>query len=261
VEFVQQLYNAQKRADPGRPAFVNFQGWKPNQYRAYIDAADIVGFDLYPIGGGSPAANIGKWADRARTEVAGRRPIFAIVEGYEGEHVQSMGRQLTPEEVLVQGYIAICHGVHGLFYFFSAAPNYIDPSEAPGPWKGIAQMCREILSAQEGLHRYLVPPSRVVEYPEEHKLLAAGEKSIHYILREAADGAQALITVNDSPGERKGVYLRYDGLPDTEIRVLFEDRTLRSKAGKIYDDFPGYGRHVYLIPAAAARKPAGQKSN
>jgi hypothetical protein len=246
-EFVQSLYVAQKRADPGRPAFVNFQGWKPGQYRRYIDSADVLGFDVYPIGRGKDGAEIAEYTDRLRTEVAGRRAIWAIVEGHEGVHRKAMGRALTPREVLVQGYIAITHGIQGVIFYIDNEAAYIDPSEIPTVWDGMAQAAREV-AGPGGIEPYLVPPGKAIELAGVLDRVRPGNASVHASLHEGPDGSRLLIAVNLAREDQGNVAIRVRDLADGPATVLFEDRTVAATSGTIADRFDGFARHVYRLP-------------
>ena len=247
-EFLQQLYNAQKRRDPARPAFVNFQGWKPGQYRRYLDAADILGFDVYPIGRGKDGAEIAEYTDRLRTEAAGRRAIWAIVEGHEGTHRKQSGRALTPQEVVVQAYVAIVHGIQGVFYYIDNEAAYIDPSEIPGAWEGFRQAAREILGP-DGIEKYLVPPGKTLELAGVGDLVKSENRGVHASLRQGPDGSRVLIAVNLARDGQGTVRLLCRGLPAGPVPVLFENRVVQAQNGVIADAFGGFERHVYRLPA------------
>lgn len=245
-EFVQQLYNAQKRADPKRPAFVNFQGWKPQQYPRYLDAADIVGFDLYPIGQGKTAGPIGVFADRMRDEVKGRRALWAIVEGHEGIHRKKMGRPLTKQETLVQGYMALVHGMQGVFWYIGNEGAYIDPSEIPGVWSGMSQFANEVLG-EDGIEPFLVPPAKAVRLARSGENGLSSNARVHAALFEKKDGSRLLVAVNEGPDPLTDVSLTWPGLSDgIVVEVRFEDREEKIAGGAIADDFQAWERHVYL---------------
>ena len=255
-EFVQQIYNAQRRADQSRPAFVNFQGWKPGQYPRYLDAADIVGFDVYPIGRGESGQAIADFTDRIREEVNGRRAIWAILEAHEGEHRRNLGRQLSAQEVLIQGYIALVHGIQGVFFYIEDGPRYIDPSEIPGPWEGMRRFAREIEDERGGIQRYLVPPGRTIELAGAGRLIQPGHGSVHASLYEAQDGSRILVAVNVDRQPLSSVRIRCEGLgAGADLPVLFEERSVHAEAGFFTDDFEGFARHVYRVQPPRPAQP------
>jgi hypothetical protein len=83
-EFILQLYNLQKKADPDRPAFVLFQGWKPGAYRMYDGAYDVAAFDVYPLGAGREVTEIADRIERMREEVGPDKGLWAVIEGHDG---------------------------------------------------------------------------------------------------------------------------------------------------------------------------------
>lgn len=248
-EFVQQVYNLQKKLDPDRPAFVNFQAWKPGQIRRYLDTADIVGFDAYPVGRGESGLEIADRCDRLREEAAGRKALWAIVEGHEGEHVKKIGRTQTKAETLVQGYIALVHGMQGIFYYLGNQSEYLDPSEIPEIWSGISQMAKEILDEKEGMLPYLVPPGKVVELAASGKQVKSSNRNLHVALFERPGKPRLLVTVNIDRDELKNVKVSCPGLkPGQKLTELFEGRTVEVAAdGSLVLDYPPWGRRVFLV--------------
>ncbi len=246
-EFIQQVYNAQKRADPSKPTLVNFQGWKTGQYPRYMDAADIVAFDSYPIGRGDSGRAIAVYADRMRKEVKGKKALWAIVEAYDREHVAKIGRQMTKKETLVQAYIAIAHGMQGVFFFVGNSNPYIDLAEMTGPWGGITQAGSEFLGPQ-GIEYYLKAPAKPMHIADTDGKNLASEKEIHVGIFEGPDKSQMMVAANDCSDAIDDVTIKWPGLAaGRTIEVRFESRTITSLDGAVKDNFSDFGRHVYIV--------------
>jgi hypothetical protein len=87
-----------KAADPSRPVFLTLTGnfhphfgkWSDRQresrYPAYIEATDIVGYDIYPIYGWNKPESIHLVHDATEllARQAGQRQLYAWIETKEG---------------------------------------------------------------------------------------------------------------------------------------------------------------------------------
>ena len=127
-------YQAIKAADPTRPVFMtltghfhpHFQQWTAEQrtslYPEYIQATDVVGYDIYPIYGW----NKPEWiylvhdATGLLSEQAGSRPVYAWIEtGKGGQWTGPLERQkdVTPAHIRAEVWMAICQGATAIGYF------------------------------------------------------------------------------------------------------------------------------------------------
>jgi hypothetical protein len=77
--------------------------------------SDVFGVDIYPIyrGHRSPLAMIGNSMDTAREGVRYRKPVIAVLQSF-GNNERHHEK---PEEVRCMSYIALAHGVHGIFWY------------------------------------------------------------------------------------------------------------------------------------------------
>ncbi|MCZ7584218.1 MAG: hypothetical protein M5R36_13260 [Deltaproteobacteria bacterium] len=253
-EFVRQMALRIRRADPDTPIWINFQAWKPRIYELYRDTFDIASFDAYPLGGGRPITEIVDRMKDINEQLGDAEGRWAVVEAHDGEHFEKSKRQLTAEETLVQGYLALVHGAQGVIYFIDNQGRYIDPADMPGPWKGIKQFSTETTDRKNGLESFLIPTAEILDTMGKSGKIVSTSPAIHFTLRKRLDGVYALIAVNVSRSEIKEVTLYVQGLQEkTPIGALFEDRAFAAGDGKIVDDFPGYGRHVYLFRMEPAK--------
>jgi hypothetical protein len=130
-EAVLAKYREIKTADPERPVFMTVTGnfhphfgkWTDQQrdslYAAYFQAADIVGYDIYPIYGW----NKPEWihlvheATDLLAKQAGPRPLYAWIETSKGG--QWTGplenqKDVTPAHIKAEVWMAICRGATAL---------------------------------------------------------------------------------------------------------------------------------------------------
>lgn len=145
---LQTDYNHLKKIDPNRPVYVNFAGTqvlnpydlvnKP-QYQQYMQAADWVANDIYPI----TAWNHPEWIDFSKKlnpadlynatgqrmnpgivedtlrNWSGGKPQFAYIETswQDLNSPAAANRGVTPAEFRGEVWDAIIHGAHGITYF------------------------------------------------------------------------------------------------------------------------------------------------
>jgi len=132
-EEMARRYAALKRRDRSRPVYLNlgqgvaWDGWvgrgprtgHPEDYPAYLEAADIASFDIYPVTStrkpvagrleliGRGIERLHRWADRGQG-------IWAVI-GASGIH--NPARKPSPAEIRAQVWMAVVHGAEGVIYF------------------------------------------------------------------------------------------------------------------------------------------------
>ena len=127
-------YRAIKAADPTRPVFMtltghfhpHFKQWSDQQraslYPEYIQATDVVGYDIYPIYGW----NKPEWmylvydATQLLAEKAGPRPVYAWIETSKGGQWTGpleQQKDVTPAHIRAETWMAICGGATAIGYF------------------------------------------------------------------------------------------------------------------------------------------------
>jgi hypothetical protein len=249
-EFVLQLYNLAKKADPARPTIVLFQGWKPGSFAMYDNAFDVAAFDVYPVGSGRKATEISDRIERMRQETAPGKALWAVIEAHEGQHVQKLGRQLTAPETLVQGYLCLAHDVQGVFYYVGNESTYIDFEDMPGPAAGMKQFFKEV-NGPGGIASFFLPGAVTVTRTDGPssgiRLTKVNSDAIHFIYKRKATGENMFVAVNTRNVEKSNVKIQITGLlPTRTLKVMFEDRTIQpDNAGAFKDTFGPYERHVY----------------
>ncbi|MDP8225126.1 MAG: hypothetical protein P9L99_17325 [Candidatus Lernaella stagnicola] len=248
-EFLLQMHNLAKKADPDRPVIALFQGWKPGAFKMFDDSFDVAAFDVYPVGAGRRVTEIADRIERMRDEVGPGKALWAVIEAHEGEHVKKLGRQLTAAETLVQGYLCLTHDIQGVFYYIGNEATYIDFDNMPGPAAGMRQFFAEV-NGPGGMADFFLPGSQTIARTgvrSTGNLTTVSTDAVHFIYKRKADGKNLLVAINTRNVPKDKVKIVISGLmPGREVKVRFEDRSLTSNDRKaIVDSFEPYGRHVY----------------
>jgi len=256
-----EKYQAIKAADPTRPVFMtltghfhpHFQKWTDVQrrelYPEYIRAADVVGYDIYPIYGW----NKPEWiylvydATKLLSEHADPRPVYAWIETSKGSQwTGPLERQkdVKPEHIRAEVWMSICGGATAIGYFTHVwKPSYHQfgvPEENRRALREINDQITRLAPAILG-----DPPKRSV------KIEAEGDAKLAVLAKEHA-GALYVFAVNyDERLVQTEAGISVEGLrAGANVVVVDEARTLRSDAGSFRDTFEPLAVHVYRIEGA-----------
>ena len=253
-----ERYREMKAADPTRPVFMTVTGYFHPQFKkwgdelktlypAYVEATDVIGYDIYPIYGW----NKPEWihlvheATDLLATMAGPRPVYAWIETSKGgPFTGTLERQkeVTPTHIRAEVWMAICRGATAIGYFTHIwKPSYHQ--------FGVPPANREALRAINDQITRLAPI--LLSAPSKRAIsiaLPAGAK-VDFIVRETAD-ALYLFAVHYDPVPRPvTVTFRVDGLAaGSSVTVLDESRALRSAAGALTDTFAPLAVHLYKLP-------------
>ncbi len=255
----QEEYRAIKAADPSRPVFMTFTGnfhpffkkWPDKQratlYPAYIRAADVVGYDIYPIYGW----NKPQWihlvyeATALLTQMAGPRPVYAWIETSKGgQWTGPLSRQkdVTPQHIRAEVWMGICGGATAIGYFTHVwKPRYSQ--------FGVPQANRDALSRINSQITRLTPA--ILGQPAERRVAATTDSGAKIaVLAKRAGGAMYVFAVNyDEKYKKAAATLKVEGLDaGVEVAVVDEGRTIRSNAGSFADEFGPLAVHIYRLP-------------
>ena len=250
-------YRAIKQADDTRPVFLTvtanfmpaFAKWTPEEreplYRAYAEAADAIGFDVYPLyGWGRP-----EWIDRVRDgaellqQLAGNRPTYQWIETNKGSEWVSEARQVdvTPRHIRAEVWMAICQGATAIGYFTHVwKPAY---SQFKVPERNVAAM----KWINDQITR-LTPVLATANSKTEVKIAIPGHVRAD-IMAKDHEGFLHLFGVVCDPRERGGdATISVAGLPaGTEVEVIDEGRTITADEGGFVDYFGPLEVHAYRI--------------
>jgi hypothetical protein len=255
---VQQEYQQIKAADPGRPVFMTLTGnfhphfgkWTEQQrselYPAYIQAADVVGYDIYPIYGWNKPEWLHLVHDATGLLVkhAGNRPVYAWIETSKGgQYTGALERQhaVTPEHIKAEVWMAICQGATAIGYFTHIwKPEYRQ--------FGVPEQNREALREINRQITELAPAILGQPATRSVTIRAAGDVKLDCLARQH-DGAVYIFAVNyDERAVAAEAIIAMDDLPaEAEIQVIDQDRRIRAQAGQFQDTFAPLAVHVYRV--------------
>ena len=256
-------YQRIRAADPSRPVMLNLgqgvandawvgrgPGASLDDYPKYVQGADVVSFDVYPVAGLDRPDGaeylwyVAKGVDRLVKWTGDRKLVWNCIEC---TRIHDPKTKATPAQVKSEVWMALIHGSRGLIYFVHQfAPRFNEHALLDDP---------EMLSAVTAINRQIHDLAPVLNSPT------------------VADGATVRSSVTDVPIDLmvkkrpEAVYLfavgmrnkpargtfRVRGLPaEATARVLGEDREVAVRDGQFADDFPAYGVHLYRITAGGS---------
>jgi len=251
-------YRKIKAADPTRPVFMtltgnfhpHFKKWSDAErnrlYSAYVQATDVVGYDIYPIYGW----NKPEWlylvhdATEQLVEMAGGRPVYAWIETSKGG--QWTGplegqKDVTPAHIRAEVWMAICRGATAIGYFTHVwKPSYHQ--------FGVPEENREALrKINEQITR--LAPAILGQTPRRPVAIEAQEEVKLDVMAREHEGNLYLFAVNYDERLRPATAtLKVPGLAaSTKVEVVDESRTIPAAAGAFEDSFEPLDVHIYRI--------------
>jgi len=251
-------YRAIKAADPSRPVFMTFTGnfhphfkkWSDAQrnslYPQFIRAADVVGYDIYPIYGWNKPEwlHLGHEATELLVEMAAGRPVYAWIEtGKGGQWTGPLERQkeVTPAHIRAEVWMSICRWATAIGYFTHIwKPSYRQ--------FGVPEENRRAIRAiNEQITR--MAPAILGQTPQEAVTVEAADSVKLDVMAKRSDGRLYVFAVNyDEQLLPAEATIAVPGVPaGSQITVVDEDRTLRAGAGSLSDTFDPLAVHIYRI--------------
>lgn len=249
-------YAAVKAGDATRPVFITLTGdflpffkkWseaeRTRMYPAYIQASDVVGYDIYPIYGW----NKPEWLDlnhdatQLLARLAGPRPVYAWIETskggqwtgpIEGQH------DVTPEHIRAEVWMCLCRGATAIGYFTHVWKPHFAEFGAPDPNR---RALREI----NGQITRLAPALLGQPLPEPTILAAESDVKLDLLARRSGQDV-FLFTVNYDPRLKStDATITLPGLQAGElVEVVDENRTVPSQDGAFKDTYAPLAVHIY----------------
>ncbi len=254
-----EKYKAMKAADPSRPVFMTFTGsfhpqfktWTEEQratmYPEYVKAADVVGYDIYPIYGWNRPDWV--YLDHEATDLlvrmAGPRPVYAWIETSKGSQwtgALENQKEVTPTHIRAEVWMAICRGATAIGYFTHVwKPAYSQFGVPEANRKAIREINEQITRLTPAL----------LGQASKRAVTLSGEPpaKLDAIAREGADGLYLFAVNYDEKLKETKATLKVEGLTaGAEITVVDEGRTIKADAGSFADAFAPLAVHVYGVP-------------
>jgi hypothetical protein len=198
-------------------------------YPGLVAAADVVGFDLYPLQ---------NWCRRSLVDVyAAQQELVALAAGkptYQWIETATMdcnspALTVTPATVRAESWLAIAGGAHGLGFF-------------PGQWTPA------VGTAVQAVTRGVAELGPALTGPAAPASVTPAGGSVRVGAR-AYGGAVYVIAVNSGRRSEQAT-IGAAGLRDGPLSVVGEARTVGVAGGRFTDAFGPLAVHVYVQPPA-----------
>ncbi len=262
-EVTLRKYRLVKAGDPTRPLFMTLTGSFHPFFKEYTDeqrawypqdmqAADVVGYDIYPIYGWNKPEwlHLGHEATERLVQLAGTRPVYAWIETSKGG--QWTGdlegqKDVKPEHIRAEVWMSICRGATAIGYFTHIwKPQYAQfgvPEENRRALKQINEQITRLTPAILGR-----PTGRAASIQSSNGV------KLDLLARQSGDGLY-LFTVNYDERARESLAtIRVEGLTaGTAVSVVDEERTLQAQDGAFTDAFAPLAVHIYRLVLAPSQ--------
>jgi len=230
------VYNTIKELDPYHPVSIVFM--TPSKASEYSGVMDIVMADPYPIPH-NPVTEVAEITSMLHKEFYPEKPIWIVPQAFGGN--EWWQREPTSQEIRAMTYLAIINNASGIQYFIRSGLNSFPKSTTT--WNECGAIALEIAD--------LVSKMTFYQYPVG---VNCDDKLIHTKAFEWGN----IITIMVVNAENKPKYVSLDVLNNNEsgiVDVLYEDRQVEIKGGKINDMIDGYGTRVYSWNKGSVIKP------
>ncbi len=253
-----EQYRRLKAWDPSRPVFMTvtgyflplFKKWSEEElaslYPQYVAAADVVGYDIYPIYGWNKPEWVHLVHDgtAALCELAGNKPVYAWIETCRGGQWTGPleGQEaVTPAHIRGEVWMAICRGATAIGYFTHVWKPAYRQFGVPG----------ENVEAMKAINEQIARLAPVIlAEPAKVKVSVTFEDQLNGdIMAKKSGGYIYLFAVNYDSRQRAGrALIEVEGLKaGARIDVVDEDRTITADSGAFADEFSPLGVHIYKI--------------
>jgi hypothetical protein len=250
---LRQAYRTVKRHDPGRPVSIAVAS-EPETVRPYIDAADILMPDYFPV----PFEPPSRVADFVGALLPFGKAVIPHIQAYNlakdslivrttPHWPWASARYPTREEMRFMAYSAIIRGAKGVIfncYRFDYGDNLggddISPRANPSQWQAVASVATELKSMVPVL---LAPPRRLADA----SLVASDQTPVELTVREHG-GRTYLLTANASAQPiRLPVQLLPERFPDPIVTLLPEGSAVETQGGAFLAECGPYQVRLYEI--------------
>jgi hypothetical protein len=240
-------YARLRRQDPTRPVLLNLgqqvandewsgRGCEITAYPEYVQGADIISFDVYPVvnlhrpDGENYLWYVAKGLDRLRQWTGGKKIIWNTLECS-----RYNDKRATPHEVRAEAWMSIVHGSQGIMWF-----AFIEDGVLADP---------EMREAVKGVNEQITALARVLNSPtlENGAVVTSTNPLVPVdLLVKQFGGATYVFAVGMRNAETSGRF-RLPGLENGTAEVLGERRTIAVQGREFQDTFAPYDVHIYKI--------------
>ena len=246
-----------KAVDPTRPVFINFgQGvanefWRgrgqcngdQGYYDSAIQGADILSYDIYPIGSKTPQV-------KGRLEYVARGVTNLVKRAADGQRVWMAlettaldpTRRPTAAEVRAEVWMALIHGATGIFYFV----HEFKPAFREDAIFRYPDIVDEVTRTNQ-LIKSLSPVLRTSNISGVISL--SSQVPIATMVKVHNDTTYVFaVAMRNSPSTAR---ITINRAYQSSARVIGEARSISIMQGSFEDRFEGYGVHLYEIPSGS----------
>jgi len=248
-DVVQDKYDEMAAADDSRPVMLLLgQGvadpeWpgrgecdgRDDMYLEYVQAADVLGFYIYPVSRQRPLELVADGVERLLEWSRHQKPVFALIEA--ASTVEGVPRA-TPEQMRAEAWLGLVRGAAGIAYYchrFEPELNETDCLDDADTHDALARINAEITSLAPALNSPTV----------SNGVTVASDAPIATRLTRISDVSYLFAAALSNEPTRATFTLR--AIADAAAEVLDEDRELAIESSRFSDDFDGYAVHLYRI--------------
>jgi hypothetical protein len=242
-----------KARDPTRPVLVNFGrgmadlSWHgrgtctgdEGYYDVAVEGADIVSFDIYPVGSDTPHVK-GKleYVARGVTNLVNRiQPDQRVWTAIETTALDP-NRPMKPAEVRAEVWMALTHGARGIVYF---AHEWAGDLREDGIFRH-PEIVREVTRINQTISS-LAPALNSPNLSD--RITISSPVPISAVVKE--HGSALYVFAVGMENEPSTAQFAIRGVRNAEAAVLNEGRSVGIRDGVLEDRFDGYGTHLYEI--------------
>jgi hypothetical protein len=254
-EKIVHRYDEMRAKDSTRPIFLNFSQAVANpkwpgrgsctgdyaDYPKYIEGANIISYDLYPVNNSLPLWWVARGIDRLRAWAHYKKPVY---EWFETTRINSSDPRPTPEDVKAEVWLSIIHGALGIGYFtYVFTPKFNEAALLDE---------RAMANMVHGIDRQIAALAPALNTPSVANGVAvnsSNEKLPVDTMLKRRDGNTYLFAAGARNAGSTTATFTLRGLTKTVVAdVLGERRKIVVRHGTFRDDFTGYEIHLYRIP-------------
>jgi len=251
-------YERMRAADPSRPVLLNlgqgvaWDNWygrgvrtrHPEDYLQYVQAADIVSFDIYPAVHEKPEVAGNLWfvaegVTRLRKWTEGRKIVWNCIEC---TRIANVNVKPTPDQVRAEVWMSIIHGSRGLIYFVHQfKPRFIEAGLFADPemTKAVTELNAQIRELAAVINAPMLDDAATV-------VSSSADVPVHVTVRTQR-GATYVFAVAMRSGRTAASFTVKGFRGAAAAEVLGENRKLAVRDGRFTDDFGPYAVHLYRV--------------
>lgn len=225
-EACEAAYRKIKELDPWHPVTMVFcQAPAAARYRGGMDVCMT---DPYPIPNG-PVTQVVDFCESIRRDLGDSMPLWVVPQAFGGG--EWWRREPSRQEMRVMTYLALIHGARGIQYFIRR-PVLGNPS-SPELWAECRRLMQELGQLTPALTSAEKAPEVKASLPQVHAAAFRERGAITVLATNVANEPLPLeLTLEPVSGQAE---------------VVFENRAVAVKAGKLTDMIDAFGSRVYRL--------------